>query len=125
MTGGEQLNANLTTVAKRTREACIRAMLEEGSVQMAKMVSRTPLDEGTLILSYRIVVEEDGELVHCRITCGVPGAEAYAWIQHERLDFKHPKGGQAKYMESVLWEGRAQIPKNIGSRIAASGALGA
>ena len=28
----------------------------------------------------------------------------YAWIQHERLDYKHPKGGKAKYLESAVGE---------------------
>lgn len=28
--------------------------------------------------------------------------EPYAAVQHERVDFKHPKGGEAKYLEKVL-----------------------
>jgi hypothetical protein len=24
----------------------------------------------------------------------------HAWIQHERLDYQHPDGGQAKYLET-------------------------
>lgn len=30
--------------------------------------------------------------------------EPYALIQHERLDFNHPKGGQAKYLEAPFTE---------------------
>lgn len=31
--------------------------------------------------------------------------QVYAHIQHEALDFKHPHGGQAKYLEQPLLEG--------------------
>jgi hypothetical protein len=29
-------------------------------------------------------------------------AEAYALVQHERLDYAHPRGGQAKFLEQPL-----------------------
>lgn len=31
-------------------------------------------------------------------------ASPYAWIQHETLFFRHPRGGQAKYLEQPLAE---------------------
>lgn len=34
--------------------------------------------------------------------------QVYAHIQHEALDFKHPRGGQAKYLEGPMLE-RASI----------------
>ncbi len=30
--------------------------------------------------------------------------EKYAFVQHEHVEFKHPMGGQAKYLESVVVE---------------------
>lgn len=32
------------------------------------------------------------------------GKRSYAQIQHERIDFNHPKGGEAKYLEKALEE---------------------
>lgn len=36
--------------------------------------------------------------------------EPYALIQHERLDYNHPKGGQAKYLEGPFNE---QLPSYV------------
>jgi hypothetical protein len=38
----------------------------------------------------------------------VIAATPYALVQHEREDFKHPKGGEAKYLTKTLAE-KAEI----------------
>lgn len=50
------------------------------------------------------------------LTGSVEFDQVYAHIQHEALDFKHPRGGQAKYLETPLFESAAEImQKTAGS----------
>ncbi len=37
----------------------------------------------------------------------------YAVAQHERTDYAHPKGGEAKYLERPLEENRARYQKHL------------
>lgn len=39
--------------------------------------------------------------------------EPYALVQHERLDFNHPKGGEAKYLEKTLAENTEKYVKHL------------
>lgn len=43
--------------------------------------------------------------------------ETYAAVQHERVDFKHPLGGQAKYLETVLNNEKSTILHLIGDGV--------
>jgi len=45
------------------------------------------------------------------------GAEDYAIVQHEHLEFHHTHG-QAKFMESVLNESRSTMLERVGRKIA-------
>jgi hypothetical protein len=40
-----------------------------------------------------------------RITASVTVDQVYAHYQHEHLDFRHPRGGTAKYLEGPLYDG--------------------
>jgi hypothetical protein len=41
----------------------------------------------------------------------------YAAAQHERNDYAHPKGGEAKYLERPLAENRAQYERHIAAAV--------
>lgn len=43
--------------------------------------------------------------------------EPYAAVQHERVDFNHPMGGQAKYLETVLNNEKDTILHLIGDGV--------
>ena len=73
-------------------------------------VQRTPIDEGTLRAS-AAVKTVNAETV--QIGFHTP----YAAKQHEELSYRHPKGGQAKYLESVLIENQEQIRALIAAQI--------
>lgn len=49
-------------------------------------------------------------------TTGSEGAN-YAAIQHERLDYNHPQGGQAKYLEQPFLEETSRWPAKLLNRI--------
>jgi len=42
----------------------------------------------------------------------------YALVQHERLDFHHPKGGKAKYLEDNLKQRATVYADNMGQHVA-------
>jgi hypothetical protein len=59
-----------------------------------------PVEHGDLKDSGQVVMEGDGQgSVQYGTT---PETEAYAVVQHERMDFNHPRGGQAKYLETAM-----------------------
>lgn len=78
---------------------------------------RAPIEEGTL----RGSADTDVDVVGDLITGEVSFNEVYAARQHEELSWQHPKGGQAKYLESVLLERApryaAILRKAIGSAL--------
>ena len=57
-----------------------------------------PIEEGTLSRSGRTDTERDGATVVAAVSYDTP----YAVAQHERLDFRHDEGRQAKYLETPL-----------------------
>lgn len=60
-----------------------------------------PRDTGALAESGRVTREEGpgAAVVYDAIA---PDGYCYAAIQHERTDYKHPRGGQAKYLEQPM-----------------------
>ncbi len=44
----------------------------------------------------------------------------YALLQHENLDFNHPRGGRAKYLETPLSEALGEMPTRVVSSIVAA-----
>lgn len=96
-----------------------------GEDMLGESVNRAPVDEGTLRGSASLVLIVNGArfegsgakaaaaaVVAALARAGRPvsiDAEVsfntvYAARQHEELDWQHPKGGRAKYLESVLLE---------------------
>lgn len=65
-----------------------------------------PYDEGILEASGHVRPEGEGTYV---VSYGHGMAEEYAIIQHERLDYNHPKKGKAKYLEDPLNQNREEL----------------
>lgn len=62
--------------------------------------SVVPLEDGDLVRSGRV----DAGGLHATVSYGEGSGRVgiYAVIQHERLDYNHPGGGRAKYLEGPL-----------------------
>lgn len=58
----------------------------------------------------------DGQLVG-----SVEVNQLYAKFQHEGLDLNHPKGGQAKFLETPLYDHAAEAMQNIADDVLDSG----
>lgn len=99
---------------------------------LSQSVNRAPVDEGPLRGSGTAHFNEQriasGADVNAEATGdeGVQGGHntnettgvvafntEYAMAQHERTDYAHPKGGEAKYLERPLEESRAEYLKAL------------
>jgi len=108
-------------LGQRVRKALVRGMTEITEDLLGRAMRDAPVDEGTLRGSGHATVYVDGKVVARSgfegaaptpgvARAGMAGAvvgevgfdQPYARIQHERLDYRHPKGGKAKYLEDNL-----------------------
>jgi len=115
---------------KRVQQGAVKGMIENTEDLLGRSMRDAPIDEGTLRASGSAVVLANGKPVARRGFAKVAGqpempqmAERggimegglgdavvgevgfntpYALVQHERLDFHHPRGGKAKYLEDNL-----------------------
>lgn len=84
-----------TTIESRVVEAAANGMLEATEALLALAVDQTPWVEHTLRNSGTTSVEINGNEVHGAVGFNTP----YARRQHEELDWNHPNGGNAKFLE--------------------------
>lgn len=121
MAGNVQLN--ISGLKAAARAGAVTALDDEHAVILAQSQPRVPIGvdlpnghkAGTLMRSGKVIKAR-------RRGSGVEGGvsydTAYARLQHERLDFRHPRGGQAKYLESVFNERAAGMAQRVGSTVA-------
>lgn len=100
--GIEQIAAELKKLAAKYPKAIAGALYQEGFDIWRESVKRAPVEFGVLRSSAYVSPPT-------ATSSGVPRVEIgfgtnYAIPQHERLDYKHPRGGRAKYLQSVLEE---------------------
>jgi len=87
-----------------------------------------PVDTGNLRASMDVTRPKKAGVKQARVEItygGTTGGKPinYAIIQHERLDYNHPKGGQAKYLEQPFLQRTAEWPKPIVDTIKREGLL--
>ena len=75
---------------------------------------RTPEKTGKLKESVKVRVSRDKRRpgLYAQASARNRGYD-YALIQHENLSYKHPNGGQAKFLESAFVEGVERIERRI------------
>lgn len=102
------------------------ALYQEGQIELAEIVDRTPIRFGFLRQSEHIdgpdIQEGPMPKVSITFVAGGPAAP-YAIFVHEDPDALHPRGGQWKYMESVLIESAPHLGARIAARIRANRAV--
>lgn len=104
LTGLRELRANLQAVQRHAKESMVLAAVKHANKVMDRSKAIVPLDKGPLMLSGEVlepVVTDQGVSVDLVYGTSEPTSN-YAVVQHERLDFNHPHGGQAKYLEQPL-----------------------
>jgi len=131
-------------VWQRVQQAAVRGMIENTEDLLGRAMRDAPVDEGTLRASGHATVYANGkavarrgfrevedqpeapEMVTHRVVEGGAGDAVvgevgfntpYALAQHERLDFNHPKGGKAKYLEDNLKDHGARYQDNLADHL--------
>lgn len=111
--GAGNVIRNLQKAQERMVNAVATGLYLEGNNHMGISKRRVPVDLGALKGSgYVTLPEVTATDVTVELGYGGP-AKKYAIVQHERLDYNHPDGGQAKYLESVVDERRNSILSNV------------
>lgn len=91
------------------------ALLTCGADLQEKSVNLAPLDTGKLREN---CVVDDSELSIGTVKVGYkPEVDEYSLVQHERLDFNHPQGGEAKYLENPFNANAQRYAEYIGEQI--------
>ena len=83
-------DAKLTEIEQAAHDALVDAA--KAVLKTAKTL--VPVDYGDLKRSGKVEAQWQDVAVVFRAP--------HAWLQHERLDFEHPNGGQAKYLEAAV-----------------------
>lgn len=94
----------------RAMQAAVQALGVCASDLQGKSAAQAPIDTGDLRANCSVSplqLEEDTAWV--RVGYNLP----YAIVQHERLDFRHPKGGGPKYLENPFKENAAKYERLI------------
>lgn len=104
---------NLKPGAKKGMKAAAEYLLEKSN-------EKVPLEYGDLQRSGVASVEDTDDGAVAAVSYGT----VYAIPQHERLDYKHPNGRQAKYLEKAASENKAMLLKLIGQGIQEALGLG-
>lgn len=92
-------------------ESALRVVAEDLLGEAQRLA---PVEEGTLRASGDVEVEHG---VGGMTVATVSFASIYAAAQHEGLDFEHPKGGQAKFLEQPLRAKAARYDRIIAAAI--------
>jgi hypothetical protein len=99
---------------RRLEAALDDALQRVGQDLLARAAPLAPIDEGTLRASGHVELERlDAGRQEVVVSFNTP----YAAVQHERTDYEHPRGGQAKYLEEPLKELAPRYERVLGEAI--------
>ncbi|MCM8901324.1 hypothetical protein KVG29_08835 [Caldicoprobacter algeriensis] len=90
--------------------AGVRALYICAADLQGKSANQAPIDTGDLKSNCSISpLKHEGTNFYYTVGYDLP----YAKLQHERLDFNHPKGGKAKYLEDPFNENKARYDRFV------------
>lgn len=111
--GTKDVLKNAEKAMQRWERALRSAVYLEGNNIMSISKRLVPVDTGTLKGSgYVTLPERYGREIISELGYGGP-AKAYAEIQHENLHYRHPRGGQAKYLSVALGQREGDLKDSI------------
>lgn len=88
------------------QEAAMAGLEEVAEQVLEEAKRRVPVDDG--------VLKRSGKIVRGDLEVTVKFTAPHAHLQHENLEYQHPNGGQAKFLEGPALEA------NVGSIVAAA-----
>ena len=99
ITGDREIRQRINELGKRYPKAMAAAVYKLGVAIMGNALPRVPVEFGALRAS-GYVAPPEGEGAEADVELGF--GTVYAVPQHERTDYKHPRGGEAKYLEKAV-----------------------
>lgn len=108
-----QLRSRVDAAKSKLAAASSRALREITLDLAGKAISRAPIETGDLRGSGASEVISEGEQDIGAVGFSTP----YAVVQHESLDFDHPNGGEAKYLERPYLENRERYKAHLGRAV--------
>jgi hypothetical protein len=96
-------------------DVIVKAMTQEGNIELAEMRRRTPVEFGPLRASLSMTVERRGSQITLEFGAGGPSAP-YAMYVHERTELHH-RIGEAKFIERPIKESAPYFSERIARRI--------
>lgn len=123
LSGVAALSRKLTRLKEKFPDEVARALFIETEIEVKEAKRRTPVDTGELRASvHQVGPTRQFRTIYTLIVAGGPAAP-YAIFVHENLEAFH-KVGQAKYIESVIFESRPFIAARVAKRIELNGLVG-
>ena len=115
--GATEMIATLKRIAAKFPDRVAAALYTEAQVIMTASKRLVPVETGILRASGQVAMpERNGRRISVTLSYG-GAAEPYAIVQHESLDFKHPNGGQAKFLEQPLNEAMSDMNARLAARL--------
>lgn len=111
--GLSDIQRKMNRQLKRIGEGSKQGLIDVALDLQGKSTERAPIDTGDLRGSgYMSTFETPKEF-----TVEVGFNTVYAVRQHEELNYNHPKGGEAKYLERPLNENISQYVNHIRKKV--------
>jgi hypothetical protein len=103
ITGVKDLVKNLAQLEKGTKKQLRKAIVVIAKQKLAISQERVPVKSGKLKATGRASVRVGAKQLTAKLIYGSDEVK-YAARIHEDLTLRHPRGGQSKYVESVINE---------------------
>jgi hypothetical protein len=113
LSGLPQMTGNLRRFIQQFPRKTAQAVKEEFGIEKKESQRRTPFQTGRLRNSHEVL---EPTIIANRIRCEIVVTAPYAIPVHENLTSFH-RVGQAKFLESTLYESRRYIGARIARRI--------
>lgn len=95
-------NINAAQAVTKLRAAVQQATYRAAASIQTLAVSRTPIEQGDLRGSTTLRMIDEASAARTEIAYNM----IYSSRQHEETGWNHPRGGQAKYLESAMQDGQ-------------------
>ena len=112
LTGVEAAMSQIASILSRTPDTGAEGMNDVVLDIGSRAADRAPVETGALrdSMEHSVTVEGDEIVGEIRFT------EKYAAAQHEHLEYNHPLGGEAKYLERSAIEKADEVRKKMGEQ---------
>jgi len=111
--GLREVMTRMNEALNRIEGASVDSLRECSWDLLGRSVELAPIDTSDLRGSGKVTFEEDGNKTVALVSFNTP----YAVRQHEELTYRHPNGGQAKYLEQPFQQNAERYVQHIANSV--------